>query len=88
MKDLRNFDAERRRILRRLSMLTWGLWATVAVLAVLGGLVVAWLFRGLFGLSFPVLWLLGAVVLVAVPAAAQAVMARRVPPGNGPEDGP
>ena len=82
-----DFDAERRRILRRLSVLTWGVWAVVAVLAAVGGLVLAWLFPGAFGWSFPVRWVVGSIVLVAAPAAVQAVMGRRASRGEGPGDG-
>jgi hypothetical protein len=69
----RDFDAERRRIIRRISLLTWGLWALVLFLAVAGGALLAWIFRGVGGLSFGALWVLAALLLVAVPAAVHIV---------------
>ncbi|HUG41455.1 MAG TPA: hypothetical protein VMM12_13290 [Longimicrobiales bacterium] len=68
MTDHRDFDAERRRIIRRISLLTWGLWGAALLLAVGGGALLAWIFRGLGGLSFGALWLLAAVILIAAPA--------------------
>ena len=43
MTDLRDFDAQRRRIVRRITLLTWSLWGAVAVLALGGGALLAWL---------------------------------------------
>ena len=68
MNDLGDFDEQRRRIIRRMTMLTWGLWGAVAALALAGGALLAWMFRGLAGLPFGALWVLFAFVLVAVPA--------------------
>ena len=64
----RDFDAERRQILRRITLLTWGLWGMVALMAVAGGAVLAWMFRGVAGVSFATAWLLAALGLVAIPA--------------------
>ena len=69
MSDLRDFDAQRRRIIRRITLLTWGLWGAAAALAMGGGALLAWMFRGVAGLPFVALWLLIAVGLVALPAA-------------------
>ena len=41
MTDLRDFDAQRRRIVRRITLLTWSLWGAVAVLALGGGALLA-----------------------------------------------
>ena len=75
MTELRDFDAERRRIIRRISLLTWGLWGLVLCLAVGGGALLAWIFRGLGGLSFAALWVVAALLLVGVPAAVHVVAA-------------
>lgn len=79
----RDFDAERRRILRRISVLTWGLWGAVAFLAIGGGALLAWIFRGLGGLSFGALWAIAAVLLVAIPALVHGIMRLTGRPGGG-----
>ena len=88
MTEQRDFDAERRRIIRRISLLTWGFWAAAALLAIAGGALLAWIFRGLGGLSFGQLWLAAVVVLLVVPAAAHLVtwLARRRDGGRGEQE--
>ena len=70
----RDFDAERRRILRRITLLTWSLWGMAAFMAVAGGALLAWIFRGLGGLSFAALWVLASLVLIMAPALVHVVM--------------
>ena len=68
MSELGDFDAQRRRILRRITLLTWGLWGAAAALAVAGGALLAWMFSAPAGLPFTTLWLIITAGLVAVPA--------------------
>ncbi|MBW3554400.1 MAG: hypothetical protein KY466_12860 [Gemmatimonadetes bacterium] len=70
----RDFDAERRRILRRITLLTWSLWGMAAFMAVAGGALLAWIFRGLGGLSFVALWALLSLILIVAPALVHVVM--------------
>ena len=74
MSELGEFDDQRRRIIRRITLLTWGLWGAAAALALAGGALLAWMFRGLGGLSFAALWVMLALVLVAIPAGMHVVM--------------
>lgn len=85
MTEPRDFDAERRRIIRRITLWTWGVWGLVVFLAVAGGALLAWIFRGLGGFSFGIRWLLFAILLVAVPAAVHGVM-RAAGRGRGAAD--
>ena len=62
------FDRERRRIVRKISLITWGLAAGAVVLAVLGGALLAWILTGA-GLPFLRTWLLISLLLIAAPAA-------------------
>lgn len=68
MKRPEDFDEERRRIVRQISVITWGLAAGAVVMAVIGGALLAWIFTGL-GLPFLRTWLIVALLLLAVPAA-------------------
>lgn len=63
-----DFDRERRRIVRKISVITWGLAAGAVVMAVVGGALVAWIFTGA-GFPFLRTWLIVSVLLLAVPAA-------------------
>lgn len=59
-------DRERRRILRRITLLTWGLAAAAVVLAVAGGALVAWFFS-LSGFPFVRTWIIMSLLLLLVP---------------------
>ena len=63
-----DLDRERRRIVRRISLISWGLAAGAVVMAVLGGALLAWVF---IGAGFPFLrtWLIVSVLLLAIPLA-------------------
>jgi uncharacterized membrane protein len=75
-----DFDAERRRIIRQVGFLTWGVAVLAVILAVGGGAVLAWL---LIGAGFPFLrtWLIVSLLLLGIPAAVH------LWPGPGPGDG-
>lgn len=81
----RDFDAERRRIIRRITLLTWSLWGMAAFMAVAGGALLARIFRGLGGLSFGALWAIASLTLVIAPALVHVVMrlSGRRPGGDG-----
>lgn len=66
MKSPEDYDAERRRIIRQLSVLTWGLTVGAIFFAVLGGALLAWIFTGA-GLPFLRTWLIVSLLLLAVP---------------------
>lgn len=68
MKDPRDFDEERRRIVRKISLITWGLAAGAVVMAVIGGALLAWI-GTTAGFPFFRTWLIVSVLLLAVPAA-------------------
>jgi uncharacterized membrane protein len=72
----RDFDAERRRILRRMDLLTRGLWGAAVLLAVAGGALLAWIFRGA-GLPFLKTWVVASVLLLVIPAIVQVIGNRR-----------
>lgn len=63
-----DFDAERRRIVRKVRLLTWGVAGLAVLLAVGGGALLAWL---LIGAGFPFLrtWLIVSLLLLGIPAA-------------------
>lgn len=63
-----DLDRERRRIVRKISLISWGLAAGAVVMAVLGGALLAWVF---IGAGFPFLrtWLIVSVLLLAIPLA-------------------
>lgn len=63
-----DFDEERRRIVRKISLLTWGLGAAAVLMAVLGGALLAWIFTGA-GLPFLRTWLILSLLLLAIPVA-------------------
>jgi uncharacterized membrane protein len=62
------YDEERRRILKRISLITWSLAAAAIFFAVVGGALIAWIFHGA-GLPFVRTWVIVSVLLLAVPAA-------------------
>jgi hypothetical protein len=68
MKSPEDYDAERRRIIRQLSLLTWGLVAGAILVAIVGGALVAWLFTGA-GQPFLRTWLIVTLLVLAVPLA-------------------
>lgn len=61
-------DEERRRILRRISIITWGLGAAAVFFALVGGALIAWIFQSA-GLPFFRTWLIVSVLLLAIPGA-------------------
>jgi len=63
-----DYDKERRRILKQISLITWGLAAAAVVVAALGGALIAWIFTGA-GLPFLRTWLIVSLLLLAVPGA-------------------
>lgn len=66
MKTPRDYDAERRRIIRQLSVLTWGLVGGALFFAVLGGALVAWILTGA-GMPFLRTWLIVSLLLLTIP---------------------
>ena len=61
-----DYDRERKRILRRLDMITWGLAGAALLLAVLGGALIAWIVTGA-GFPFLRTWVILSLLLLAVP---------------------
>jgi membrane protein implicated in regulation of membrane protease activity len=68
MKTPEDYDEERRRIIRQLSVLTWSLVAGALFFAILGGALLAWIFTGA-GLPFLRTWLIVSLLLLLVPLA-------------------
>jgi uncharacterized membrane protein len=68
MKSGQDFDEERRRIVRKVGLISWGLAASAVLLAILGGALLAWIFTGA-GFSFLRTWLIVSLLLLAIPAA-------------------
>jgi len=68
MKTPEEYDEERRRIIRQISVLTWGLTAGAVFFAILGGALIAWIITGA-GLPFLRTWLIASILLLAVPLA-------------------
>jgi uncharacterized membrane protein len=68
MKSPEEFDRDRRRIVRKISLISWGLAVGAGVMAVIGGALLAWI---LIGAGFPFLrtWLIVSLLLLAIPAA-------------------
>jgi uncharacterized membrane protein len=62
-----DFDEERRRIVRRISLLTWGLIAAAVLLAIVGGALLAWIFTGI-GWPFLRSWPIISALLLGIPA--------------------
>lgn len=81
-----DFDRERRKIVRRISLLTWGLAAAAVLMAVLGGALLAWIFTGA-GYPFLRTWLILTLLLLAVPAAVHLSPWPRKPDGEGQGEG-
>lgn len=67
-----DLDRERRRIIRKIGLISWGLAAGALLLAVGGGALLAWLLTGA-GLPFVRTWIIASVLLLVIPAAAQLV---------------
>lgn len=61
-------DAERRRIVRKLALLTWGARVLAVLLALGAGALAAWILTGA-GLPFIRTWLTLSTLLIAVPVA-------------------
>jgi hypothetical protein len=61
-----DYDEERRRIIRQISVLTWGLTAGAIFFAILGGVLIAWILTGA-GLPFLRTWLILSLLFLAVP---------------------
>ena len=57
---------EVKRAIRRLDILEWVILGAAAIVALLGGWLVAWLVRGL-GIPFRLTWTIASVLLFAVP---------------------
>jgi len=55
------------RAARRLDVLEWVILAVAAAAATAGGALVAWLLAGQLGVPFRTLWIVGSLVLFAVP---------------------
>jgi hypothetical protein len=68
MKRPEDFDADRKRIIRQISVVTWGLAAGALFFAVLGGALLAWILTGT-GLPFLRTWIILSLLLLAVPLA-------------------
>lgn len=66
MKRPEDYDRERHRIIRQISVLTWGLAAGAIFFAILGGLLIAWILTGA-GLPFLRTWLILSLLFLAVP---------------------
>lgn len=69
MKRPEDFDEERRRIVRQVGVISYGLAAAAVFFAILGGALLAWIFMGA-GLPFLRTWLILSLLLLAIPAAA------------------
>lgn len=63
-----DYDAERRKIIRKLAWLTWGARLLAVLLAVGGGALLAWMLT-LAGLPFLRTWLNVSLLLLLVPIA-------------------
>jgi hypothetical protein len=61
-----DLDEERRRIVRRLTLLTWGARLLALLLAVGGGAILAWMLS-LTGMPFMRTWLNASLLLILVP---------------------
>lgn len=57
------------RAIRRLDLLEWVMLGMVAVLALGGGAVIAWLLQAMVGTPFRPTWIVASVLLFAVPGA-------------------
>jgi uncharacterized membrane protein len=68
MKTPEDYDQERRRIIRQISVLTWGLTAGAIFFAVIGGALLAWILTGA-GYPFLRTWLILSILLLAIPLA-------------------
>lgn len=68
MKKPEELDRERRRILRRMSLITWGLGTAAVLVAILGGALLAWIFTGA-GFPFVRTWIIVSLLLLLVPVA-------------------
>lgn len=68
MSEPEDFDAERKKIVRKLGLLTWGMRGLAVLLAAAGGALLAWI---LIGAGFPFLrtWVNVSLLLLAIPVA-------------------
>lgn len=62
-----DFDAERKRIVRKVGFLTWGVAGLAGLLAVGGGALLAWILTGA-GFPFTRTWLILTLLLLGIPA--------------------
>ncbi|MDZ7779399.1 MAG: DUF2269 family protein [Gemmatimonadota bacterium] len=65
------------RAIRRLDMLEWAIFGGAAVLATIGGALIAFLLAGPLGVAFRPAWLVASVVLFVVPGAIAVTILRR-----------
>lgn len=87
MKRPEDFDRERRNIVRKITLITWGLAAGAVVMAIIGGALLAWIFTGA-GFPFLRTWLIVSVLLLAIPAAIHLLPGGRGKDSGGAEGGP
>ncbi len=66
-----------RRAIRRLDLLEVFIMAGGVVLALLGGLVIAWLLAGVAGLAFRTTWIAASLILFVVPGGIAIIKIRR-----------
>lgn len=85
MKRPEDFDQERRRIVQKITLITWGLAAGAVVMAIIGGALLAWIFTGA-GFPFLRTWLIVSVLLLAIPAAVHLLPGGRGKGSGGPEE--
>lgn len=80
-----DLDRERRRIVRQVGLISWGLAAGAVVMAALGGALLAWL---LIGAGFPFLrtWVIVSVLLLAIPLAVHLVPRPEKRDDDGPNE--
>lgn len=80
-----DLDRERRRIVRQVGLISWGLAAGAVVMAALGGALLAWL---LIGAGFPFLrtWVIVSVLLLAIPIAVHLAPRPKKRDGDGPNE--
>lgn len=65
------------RAIRRLDMLEWAIFGGAAVLAAIGGALIALLLAGPLGVGFRPTWLVASIVLFVVPGAIAMTILRR-----------
>jgi len=85
------------RAIRRLDYLEWLIFAGAALLAMIGGALIALLLAGPLGLAFRATWLISSALLFVIPGLIALIVLRRsdagadghppAPPPERPEDG-